>query len=102
MDELAKTIENLPLKEIFAKVDHAMDGINKMVNAPGAHNALGSFNDTMLQTKESLNDYSDLRFELSSMLRELSAATRSIHYLSDYLERHPDALLRGKASPKGE
>ena len=102
MDELAKTIENLPLKEIFAKVDHAMDGIQKMVNAPGAENVLASFNGTMRQADKSLSDYSDLRFDISSMLRELSAATRSIRYLSDYLERHPDALLRGKASPKGE
>jgi len=102
MEELAKTIENLPLKEIFAKLDNAMDGIQKIVNAPGAQNALVSFNDTMRQADKWLNDYSNLRFELNSMIRELSAATRSIHYLSDYLERHPDALLRGKASPKGE
>lgn len=34
--------------------------------------------------------------ELSATLRELGAAARSIRNMSDYLERHPEALLRGK------
>jgi paraquat-inducible protein B len=29
-------------------------------------------------------------------LRELSDAARSLRVLADYLERHPEALLRGK------
>ncbi|MEJ2592452.1 MAG: MlaD family protein [Candidatus Thiodiazotropha sp.] len=39
---------------------------------------------------------SPLVSELSTALRELSAAARSIRLMSEYLERHPDALLRGK------
>lgn len=34
--------------------------------------------------------------ELMTTLRELGAAARSIRNMSDYLERHPEALLRGK------
>jgi paraquat-inducible protein B len=30
------------------------------------------------------------------MLKELAGAARSIRVLADYLERHPEALLRGK------
>jgi len=29
-------------------------------------------------------------------LKELSAAARSLRTLADYLERHPEALIRGK------
>jgi paraquat-inducible protein B len=34
--------------------------------------------------------------ELTTTLHELGAAARSIRNMSDYLERHPEALLRGK------
>jgi paraquat-inducible protein B len=37
--------------------------------------------------------------ELDTMLMELTRAARSVRVLADYLERHPEALLRGK---KGE
>ena len=31
------------------------------------------------------------------MLKELAGAARSIRVFADYLERHPEALLRGKS-----
>jgi paraquat-inducible protein B len=37
-----------------------------------------------------------LRYDLNAMLKELTGAARSIRVFADYLERHPDALLRGK------
>jgi paraquat-inducible protein B len=39
---------------------------------------------------------SALQTELKRMLRELSAAARSIRVMADYLERHPEALIQGK------
>ncbi|HFD78786.1 MAG TPA: MCE family protein [Gammaproteobacteria bacterium] len=36
------------------------------------------------------------RQSIEGLVRELSAAARSLHLLADYLERHPEALLRGK------
>lgn len=36
------------------------------------------------------------RRQINTMLRELSAAARSIRQWAEYLERHPEALLRGK------
>jgi paraquat-inducible protein B len=39
---------------------------------------------------------SRLGYEALRTLRDLSDAARSIKTLADYLERHPDALLRGK------
>ncbi len=37
-----------------------------------------------------------LMTELNSALRELTGAARSLRVMADYLERHPEALLRGK------
>ena len=48
----------------------------------------------------SINDLiregSPLQIELVKALRELSAGVRSIRIMAEYLERHPEALLRGK------
>jgi len=41
-------------------------------------------------------DNSPLQVELLSSLRNLSAAARSLKNFADYLERHPEALLKGK------
>jgi len=37
--------------------------------------------------------------DLPQLMNELSQAARSVRELADYLDRHPDALLRGR---KGE
>jgi paraquat-inducible protein B len=37
-----------------------------------------------------------LYLEIKRALRELSAAARSIRGMADYLERHPEALIKGK------
>ena len=38
--------------------------------------------------------------DLRNALQEVARAARSLRVLSDYLERHPDALIRGKAAEK--
>jgi paraquat-inducible protein B len=40
--------------------------------------------------------------QLTSALRELAAGMRSLSELADYLERHPEALLKGKSNPGGQ
>jgi paraquat-inducible protein B len=42
---------------------------------------------------------SRLGYEALRTLRDLSDAARSVKALADYLERHPDALIRGKGGP---
>jgi paraquat-inducible protein B len=39
---------------------------------------------------------SDVRFEFVSAMKEFNNAARSLRVLSDYLERHPEALIKGK------
>ena len=41
-------------------------------------------------------------YQLQRALREMAEAARSVNTLVDYLERHPEAVLRGKAAEKGE
>ena len=40
--------------------------------------------------------------ELRSAMREVARAARTVRVLADYLERHPEALIRGKSEEKRE
>ena len=51
---------------------------------------------TLSNLKKNTAETSTLRYEVDNTLRELSAAARSLHDLTDYLQRHPESLLRGK------
>jgi len=55
---------------------------------------------TLATIGSTLSQDSPLFHELIRMLRELTNAARFIRDLADYLERHPNALIYGKAKPK--
>jgi paraquat-inducible protein B len=66
---------------------------------------LESAQTALKQSEVTLQAYSadsQLTTELNKTLRELSATSRSLRNLSDYLERHPESVLRGKPAAKGE
>jgi paraquat-inducible protein B len=163
LEELTKTFEQLPIKEIITKLDLTIEGIQKIVNSPETQESIASLNLTLKDTRklvqevdekispllESLTKTSDaakdalvqakntmsvievdakelmqstkdtiktaeatlkqaenslstfsgdsrLVYELNTTLSELSGAARSMRFLSEYLERHPEALLTGK------
>ncbi len=52
--------------------------------------------DTVDTTDRLLDEDSALISQLTMTLRELGSAARAIRIMSEYLERHPEALLRGK------
>ena len=65
--------------------------------------AIVNLDKTMVQADETLKtinnmfaEDSAISEEIKTSLRELADAARSLRILSDYLERHPEALLRGK------
>jgi paraquat-inducible protein B len=65
-----------------------------LVNADGT---LVSARTTMDSANNFIEPNSVQSQELDNTLQEVSRAARSIRVLADYLERHPDALLRGKS-----
>ena len=65
--------------------------------------AAKSANAALVEAKKTLNtidgltgEDSQMIYQMTTTLKELSAAARSIRVWADYLERHPEALLRGK------
>jgi paraquat-inducible protein B len=56
-----------------------------------------------ITTYEKLADRNmNIGFEVSKTLQEIDGAARSIRALTDYLERHPEAFVKGKQPAKGE
>lgn len=59
-----------------------------------------NLNTTLIQSQVALSEVTasvgPLREESLRAMREIGEAARSIRLLGDYLERHPEALLRGK------
>ncbi|MRR57818.1 MAG: MCE family protein [Deltaproteobacteria bacterium] len=54
-------------------------------------------------TYEKLADRNmNIGYDLSKTLQEIDGAARSIRGLTDYLERHPEALVKGKQPAKGD
>jgi paraquat-inducible protein B len=57
---------------------------------------------TMSSARGVISEDSPLMVELQNTLKELSAMSRSLRQLADYLEQHPESVIRGKASLGGK
>jgi paraquat-inducible protein B len=61
-----------------------------------AEGALSQGRNTLAAVEDLVAEDAPVVYELKNTLRQLSAAARSIRIWADYLERNPDALIRGK------
>ena len=82
------------ITSLLKNLDQTVTNLDKTVaSARGtltnADNLLGSAN-------QLIEPNSVLDAELNSMLQEGGGAARALRVLADYLERHPEALIRGK------
>ena len=87
-DDLKKTVKDIGklAREADAKVADLTTGLDK----------------TMSAARGVLSEDSPLMVELQNALKEISATGRSFRQLADYLEQHPETVIRGKKSPGGK
>ncbi len=117
---LAK-VEQLPLEEVVGSVvetlstlDQTLKDVDRAVVqvseglTPELKSAIAELRKALAAAEDMLNDTSATlvgenapgQLELRNTLSEVSGAARSLRVLSDYLERHPEALLRGKGGAR--
>jgi paraquat-inducible protein B len=65
----------------------------------GLEEALQDTRSILLDVRNSISEDSRLRTVTNRAMEELEAAARSVRILADYLERHPESLIKGKPSP---
>lgn len=87
LDATLKTVD-LAVKQIDAKV------------TPELRDSLVDLRRTLAEVDRVLAQDSPLQDELRSTLREVSRAAASLRVLTDYLEQHPDSVIRGKPEDK--
>ncbi|MFL6602909.1 MAG: intermembrane transport protein PqiB [Steroidobacteraceae bacterium] len=91
--QLLKTLQELQgtLRGTSALVGHLNDDVTPEVTA-----ALGNARQALKAVESTLSDASPLQSDLRDTLKQLSRSARTLADLSDYLEQHPESLIRGK------
>ena len=87
------------LRNVDAKVDPLASGMEATLEA--ARGAIVEAEGTIRNLEGSVREDSPLVVELTRALAELADASRSLRLLADYLEQHPEAILRGKGTGSG-
>jgi paraquat-inducible protein B len=106
---IAKKLDKVPFDEISARLvvtmgtlDDTLKNADRMIHqidgtiAPQISATLMEAQGAMKNAKEVLAQDAPLQSDLRSTLVQLSRAAKSLSALVDYLERHPESLLRGK------
>lgn len=75
-------------------IDPIASGVDTTLKSATA--ALEKTNEASAAVSEMLGEDSELRHNLRVALRQISSAAKSVGLLADYLEQHPEALLKGK------
>ncbi len=101
--EIGKNIKDLldnanntliEIKKLSANLNHRM--------VPEISATLKQTEKSLLSMQTTLQNDSPMQQDLQMMLKELTKAARSVKTLTDYLERHPEALISGKKEINNE
>jgi paraquat-inducible protein B len=106
---IAKKLDKVPFDAIssrlmgtMASLDQTLKSTDRVMRqvddsiAPQVNATLKEAQEAMKIAKEALAQDAPLQTDLSAALLQLSRAAKSLSALADYLERHPEALIRGK------
>jgi paraquat-inducible protein B len=91
--EILQAIRNLnaTLQETSLLVSDLRTSVTPEINA-----VLAQARQSLANAEQMLNADSPLQVKMNTALQEISGAARSLRLLMNYLEQHPESLLRGK------
>ena len=87
------------MHQVLQSADKLVNRLDAEV-APEARATLAEARKTLGTAERTLNRDAPLQVDARQALREISRAAQALRALSDYLERHPEALIRGKREQK--
>lgn len=99
---LEKTLVNID--KLSRNADAQIDPLVKEIRGTlaTANKTLDGVDKTALEYKDLASQNRNIGYDIHKTLVEVQALSRSLRSLVDYLDRHPEALIRGKSTPKGE
>ena len=111
---IAKKIEKIPFDEIgtelrgtLKQMQTTLKGADKLIArldtelgqlSPELAATLAEVKKTMHAAEQTLSSDAPVQQDLRGTLNEVNRAAASLRALTDYLQRHPDSLLRGKSA----
>ena len=107
--QLEETVRSLndtlqSLKGLVRNLNNQVNPLSTNIqeSAKAARGALEQAQKTLENAQRITSENSALRYEILQMMEEVSSAARSLRALTDYLEQHPEAVIRGKGKEEGE
>lgn len=107
--DLGDTVQNIKRLSESKQLLEAVQALNETLQhtrrlvqnldsnvAPAMGSTLDQAQKTLMSVEGTLGKDAPLQHEMRRALKELAEAARGIRILTDYLERHPDALIYGK------
>jgi paraquat-inducible protein B len=103
---LIKKVNDLPLERVAADLDTDLKDLHETLSGlhaqvlPNAVDTLSALHRTLDSAERTLDLESPLQRGLAETLLEARSTLQSLRELADYIDRHPDALLRGRRAQK--
>ncbi|WP_341917649.1 intermembrane transport protein PqiB [Hydrocarboniphaga effusa] len=108
ISNIVTKIEAMPLDEIGRNLNSTIKSTDELLKrfdgqvVPELTKAVQEVQRTLQSVSEQLSDDGRLQRDARGTLGEVERAARSLRSLGDYLQRHPESLLRGRPEAKGE
>jgi len=105
---IARKLDKVPFDQIGINLRDSLksaDNLFKKVDGqlvPELQQTLGEARKTFGEAQQVLQQDSPVQSDLRGALQQLTQTLQSLSELSDYLERHPEALIRAKPLPMKE
>ncbi|MBV8625908.1 MAG: MCE family protein [Herbaspirillum sp.] len=112
ISEIAGKLSKVPFDEIGRDLQGSIKTLNKTLTtaeqtaarinndiAPEMTAAMKDARKTLNAAERTLSDDAPLQQDIRQTMQELSRAAASIRILTDYLQQHPESLIRGKQEP---
>jgi paraquat-inducible protein B len=103
---LVKKVNDLPLEQVAADLHTDLTDLHETLGElhgrllPSAVDTLSALHTTLDSVDRTLDVESPLQRGLTETLSESRTTLQAVRELADYLNRHPDALLRGRRPQK--
>lgn len=103
---LVARLNAIPFEGISKDLRKTLNDADSLLNivntdlAPDAKATLAAAREALTSANRTMQSDSPLQQSTTETMRELSQAAVSIRTLADYLQRHPEALIRGKSEDK--
>ncbi|MGE7956380.1 intermembrane transport protein PqiB [Pseudomonas sp. NPDC089530] len=106
LQRVVEKISKLPIDAIADNLNGSLSELQKTLQnvngkvLPEMHSTLEQTRKTLATTNDSLAEDSPQRLQLGQAVDEVQRTARSVRVLTDFLSRHPEALIRGRLQDK--